>query len=152
PRARGPPVTDRAVRLRCRGPGGRGRRRAARARTDRACDPSADGCAEDLAPARDVERRAHRRARRPLARRARACLWRRVDAHVTFAVIAGTGTEVGKTYVAVQLARALRERDIPVAARNPVQSFAGGDTAPTDADLLARATGEAPLAVCPPHR
>ena len=66
-------------------------------------------------------------------------------------VIAGTGTEVGKTYVAARLAAALRARGIEVAARKPVQSFAAGDTE-TDADVLAAATGEDPLVVCPPHR
>jgi len=66
-------------------------------------------------------------------------------------VIAGTGTEVGKTYVAARLAASLRTRGIPVVARKPVQSFAAGDTE-TDADVLAAATGEDPLVVCPPHR
>ena len=38
-----------------------------------------------------------------------------------------------------------------MAARKPAQSFAPGE-GPTDADLLADATGAAPEAVCPPHR
>ncbi len=33
-----------------------------------------------------------------------------------------------------------------------MQSFAPGDDAPTDADVLAAATGEDPFTVCPPHR
>jgi dethiobiotin synthetase len=66
-------------------------------------------------------------------------------------VVAGTGTEIGKTFVAVGLLHALRTRGLVVAARKPVQSFALGDTA-TDADLLAAATGVAPTTVCPPHR
>jgi dethiobiotin synthetase len=70
----------------------------------------------------------------------------------TFVVIAGTGTEIGKTYVAGRVATALRERGLTVAARKPVQSFAPHDDAPTDADVLAAATGEDPETVCPPHR
>jgi dethiobiotin synthase len=66
-------------------------------------------------------------------------------------VVAGTGTDIGKTFVAVAVLRALRARGLVVAARKPVQSFAPGDTE-TDADLLAGATGVAPTAVCPPHR
>ena len=67
-------------------------------------------------------------------------------------LLAGTGTEVGKTYVTARLAAALRARGLRVVARKPVQSFALGDDAPTDADVLAGATGEDPLVVCPPHR
>lgn len=65
-------------------------------------------------------------------------------------VVVGTGTEVGKTWVAVQLLDRLG-RQMPVAAAKPVQSFSPGD-GPTDADLLARATGQAPTEVCPPGR
>ena len=64
---------------------------------------------------------------------------------------AGTGTDVGKTYVAAALLRALHERGKVVHARKPVQSFAEGD-ASTDADVLAAATGEDPIVVCPAHR
>jgi dethiobiotin synthetase len=78
-------------------------------------------------------------------------------------LVTGTGTEVGKTWVACRLARALRERGLVVAARKPVQSYApddnrGGDPggpgnpAPTDAALLADATGDEPSLVCPQHR
>jgi dethiobiotin synthetase len=70
----------------------------------------------------------------------------------TFVLIAGTGTEIGKTYVGARIAAALRERGVAVFARKPVQSFAPDDNAPTDADLLAAATGEEPHAVCPEHR
>jgi dethiobiotin synthetase len=66
-------------------------------------------------------------------------------------VVAGTGTEVGKTYVAAALLRTLRDRGRQVVARKPVQSFEPGDTA-TDAHLLAAATGVEPNVVCPPHR
>jgi len=40
---------------------------------------------------------------------------------------------------------------VQVAARKPAQSFAPGD-GPTDADVLAAATGERPEEVCPPAR
>jgi dethiobiotin synthetase len=68
-------------------------------------------------------------------------------------VVAGTGTGVGKTWVACGLARALRLRGLRVAARKPAQSYdAGDDLSATDAALLADATGEQPDAVCPQHR
>ena len=66
-------------------------------------------------------------------------------------VVTGTGTEVGKTWIAAALARELRNRGLTVAARKPVQSFAPDD-ARTDADVLAAATGEEPHAVCPSDR
>jgi dethiobiotin synthetase len=66
-------------------------------------------------------------------------------------VVAGTATEVGKTWVGAALARELRGRGARVAARKPVQSFAPGE-GPTDAEVLAAATGEDPHEVCPPHR
>jgi dethiobiotin synthetase len=61
-------------------------------------------------------------------------------------VITGTGTDVGKTYVAAALAGALGAH-----ARKPVQSFDAAD-AMTDADVLAAASGEAVERVCPRHR
>lgn len=68
-------------------------------------------------------------------------------------LITGTGTEVGKTWVACRLATALRERGLKVAARKPVQSFAADDDpSTTDAALLAQATGDLAHIVCPPHR
>lgn len=67
-------------------------------------------------------------------------------------LVAGTGTEIGKTWVACRLARALREAGAPVAARKPAQSHDPADGAPLDAELLAAATGEDPAAVCPPER
>src|SRR5689334_19141825 len=66
-------------------------------------------------------------------------------------VVAGTATEVGKTWVGAALARELRGRGVKVAARKPVQSFEPG-AGPTDADVLAAATGENPHDVCPRHR
>jgi len=65
-------------------------------------------------------------------------------------VVSGTGTDVGKTWVAARLAQALAERGTAVAVRKPAQSFSPG--AETDADVLARATGDDPRRVCPAHR
>ena len=70
---------------------------------------------------------------------------------MTLLAVAGTGTEVGKSFVAAAVLQSLRDRGHRVAARKPVQSFAFGDPS-TDADVLARATGAAPTAVCPQHR
>lgn len=66
-------------------------------------------------------------------------------------VVLGTGTEVGKTWVGAAVLSALRDRGLAVAARKPAQSFAPGD-GPTDAEVLAAATGEAVEEVCPRHR
>lgn len=66
-------------------------------------------------------------------------------------VVIGTGTEVGKTWLTVELALALQQRGDKVAIRKPVQSFDPGDRT-TDADILAEASGEDPIAVCPGHR
>lgn len=67
-------------------------------------------------------------------------------------VVAGTGTDVGKTWVTANLARRLRDRGATVCARKPVQSFEEDSSEPTDAEVLALATGERPAAICPPHR
>ncbi len=68
-------------------------------------------------------------------------------------LVVGTGTEVGKTWVACRVARALRRRGLIVVARKPAQSYdAGDDLSDTDAALLAHATGDHPSAVCPQHR
>lgn len=71
-------------------------------------------------------------------------------------VVAGTGTEIGKTWVACELARSLRADGWTVSAHKPAQSFeaspAGDPLAPTDAELLAAAVGADTAAVCPPHR
>ena len=67
--------------------------------------------------------------------------------------VVGTGTEVGKTWVAARLLTALRAQGATVAARKPAQSFDPADTpAERDAAVLARATGEAPEDVCRPQR
>jgi dethiobiotin synthetase len=68
-------------------------------------------------------------------------------------VVTGTGTEVGKTWWSAAVLRGLRARDVAVAARKPVQSYAPTDPiAALDASVLAAATGERPEAVCPTHR
>lgn len=68
-------------------------------------------------------------------------------------VVCGTGTEVGKTWVSATLLRSLAAEGRSVSARKPVQSYdvdhldrvLGG---PTDAVVLASATGERPEDVC----
>ena len=70
---------------------------------------------------------------------------------MTLLAVAGTGTDVGKTFVAAAVLRSLRSRGHAVAARKPVQSFASADPS-TDADVLGLATGAQPTTVCPPHR
>jgi dethiobiotin synthetase len=68
-------------------------------------------------------------------------------------VVAGTGTEVGKTWAGARLASALRDRSVTVQARKPAQSFEPDDPiVGTDAALLGAATGEEPTTVCPAHR
>jgi dethiobiotin synthetase len=67
----------------------------------------------------------------------------------TLVVVTGTGTGVGKTWWAAELARCLRAGGCAVAARKPVQS---GEDEPSDADVLAAATGTRADDVCPPHR
>jgi len=65
-------------------------------------------------------------------------------------VIAGTATEIGKTWAAQRLLRQARERGLRVAARKPAQSYVEGE-GPTDAERLAAASGETPQRVCPPQ-
>ena len=69
-------------------------------------------------------------------------------------LVAGTGTEVGKTWVGAALARHLTDLGATVAARKPAQYFAPEDDAAgaTDAHVLAAASGDTPDAVCPPAR
>lgn len=66
--------------------------------------------------------------------------------------VLGTGTEVGKTWVAARVLENLRAAGLAVTARKPAQSAEPDDPGPSDADVLATATGEDPLAVCPAHR
>ncbi len=67
-------------------------------------------------------------------------------------VVTGTGTDVGKSWCAAVMLTSLRSQGLPVAARKPVQSFDPHDPHPTDAHVLAAASGEDPERVCPPHR
>jgi dethiobiotin synthetase len=67
--------------------------------------------------------------------------------------VVGTGTDVGKTWVAAHILRDLRASGMHVAARKPAQSFEpDDDPAGRDAAVLGAASGEAPEQVCPPHR
>jgi dethiobiotin synthetase len=66
-------------------------------------------------------------------------------------VVTGTGTTVGKTWWAARVVAELRAQGWRVAARKPVQSFDPAE-GPTDADVLAAATGEPAALVCPRHR
>lgn len=68
----------------------------------------------------------------------------------TLVFVAGTATDVGKTWWSAALAGELRAAGVQVAARKPVQSSDPGAT--TDADVLAAATGEDPHTVCPRSR
>jgi dethiobiotin synthetase len=65
--------------------------------------------------------------------------------------VLGTHTEVGKTWVSRRLLAGWQAKGLRVAARKPVQSFEAG-TGPSDAELLARASGEDPQTVCPAKR
>lgn len=66
--------------------------------------------------------------------------------------VVGTGTEVGKTWVGARALAAVRATGVVVAARKPIQSFDTADPAPTDAKVLAEATGEEVDRVCPGSR
>jgi dethiobiotin synthetase len=66
-------------------------------------------------------------------------------------VVTGTGTSVGKTWVAAEALRGLIEGGHRVSVRKPAQSFSPEDIT-TDADLLAAASGETALEVCPRRR
>lgn len=65
--------------------------------------------------------------------------------------VAGTDTEVGKTWLGTRLAAALRTEGIEVAARKPVQSLDSSDST-TDAEEWAAVTGEPVERICPRHR
>jgi dethiobiotin synthetase len=66
-------------------------------------------------------------------------------------VVSGTDTGVGKTWVTARLAEGMARRGTKVAVRKPVQSFDPAD-GPTDAEILAAASGDVPASVCPRHR
>ncbi len=76
----------------------------------------------------------------------------------TLVLVVGTATEIGKTWVGGQALTSLRQRGVTVAARKPAQSLvpadvdASGRPIPTDAEVLAAASGEQPAEVCPAHR
>ncbi|MCE2524727.1 MAG: AAA family ATPase [Acidimicrobiia bacterium] len=70
----------------------------------------------------------------------------------TLIAVAGTGTEIGKTWVAARVLESLRIRGLLVSARKPVQSHGPDEIGATDAEVLAAAAGERPEAVCPAHR
>ena len=67
-------------------------------------------------------------------------------------VVAGTGTDVGKTFVGAALLAALRSAGWTVAARKPAQSFDVHDDFAHDADVLGDASGEDTATVCAAHR
>jgi len=75
-----------------------------------------------------------------------------VNRPTALVVVAGTATEVGKTWVTAAVIAHLRSRGLSIAARKPAQSFAPEDRGRTDADVLGAATGEEPSLVCPPQR
>jgi dethiobiotin synthetase len=66
-------------------------------------------------------------------------------------VVVGTGTEVGKTWVAARLLERWRRHGLRTAARKPAQSFDPSE-GPTDAEVLGEASAESPMVVCPPER
>ena len=68
-------------------------------------------------------------------------------------IVAGTATDVGKTWLAARLIERLSEAGWIVSARKPVQSFdQADDPNGRDASVLAAASGESRDVVCPPHR
>lgn len=75
-----------------------------------------------------------------------------VSRPVRVIAVAGTATEVGKTWVTARLIEELRARGLTVAVRKPAQSFEDTHDVETDADVLAAASGESPTEVCPAHR
>jgi dethiobiotin synthetase len=67
-------------------------------------------------------------------------------------LLTGTATEVGKTWWGRTTLDLLRERGVAVAARKPAQSYSPDELGATDAEILARASGEPVETVCPRHR
>jgi dethiobiotin synthetase len=67
--------------------------------------------------------------------------------------VAGTGTDVGKTWVSARLLTTLRAAGASVAARKPAQSFDPADDPDGfDSAILGAASGEASEKVCGPGR
>jgi dethiobiotin synthetase len=75
-----------------------------------------------------------------------------VNRPTALVVVAGTATEVGKTWVTSAAMARLRARGVSVAARKPAQSFAPAERGRTDADVLGAVSGENAATVCPPQR
>ncbi len=69
-------------------------------------------------------------------------------------LVVGTNTDIGKTWVTCQAIAGLVSQGYKVLARKPVQSceISQVDFGATDADLLAKETGEPSELVCPKHR
>ncbi len=68
-------------------------------------------------------------------------------------LVAGTGTDVGKTWVSARLLECFGQVGFTVSARKLAQSFAPDDDPETlDAAVLGRASGEDPATVCPMGR
>jgi dethiobiotin synthetase len=68
-------------------------------------------------------------------------------------LVAGTGTDVGKTWVSARLLTVLRAAGATVAARKPAQSFdPADDPAGFDSAVLGAASGETSETVCHPSR
>ena len=68
-------------------------------------------------------------------------------------VVVGTRTEIGKTWLSAELLKSARQRGLSVCARKPVQSYDPLQLPmPTDAEVLAEASGEGTEVVCPHHR
>ena len=67
-------------------------------------------------------------------------------------VVVGTATDIGKTWVGGQVLARLRTAGLAVGARKPAQSAEADDPGPSDAAVLAAATGEPVERVCPPER
>jgi dethiobiotin synthetase len=68
-------------------------------------------------------------------------------------LVAGTGTDVGKTWVSARVLATLRGAGARVAARKPAQSFdPGDDPGGLDSAVLGAASGETSETVCDPSR
>lgn len=66
--------------------------------------------------------------------------------------VAGTATEVGKTWWGCATIALLRGEGVAVSARKPAQSFSPAELGRTDAELLGRASGEPAEVVCVSRR
>ena len=66
--------------------------------------------------------------------------------------VAGTATEIGKTWLSAALIRSLKSSGVSASARKPTQSYHPTELLQTDAEILATAAGEKPNAVCPAER